>query len=54
MQYIGSLREQAAYYHELAARRAKANKPEEATEYEDLAEVCEEVAADIEDHLPAG
>jgi hypothetical protein len=54
MQYIAYLREQAAYYHELAANCAKVAKPEEATEYEDLAETCEEVAADIEDHLPAG
>src|SRR5208337_4296042 len=49
MQYIACLREQAAYYHELAAVWLKANKFEEATEYEDLAETCEEVAAEIED-----
>lgn len=54
MQYIACLREQATYYRELAARWSKVNNPEEATEYEDLAETCEEVAAEIEDHLPAG
>ena len=54
MQYIASLREQAAFYHELAAKWLKVNKPEEATECEDLAETCEEVADEIEDHLPAG
>jgi predicted transposase YbfD/YdcC len=54
MQYIASLREQAAYYHEIAAKWRKGNKPEEAAEYEDLAETCEEVAAEIEDHVPAG
>jgi hypothetical protein len=54
MQYIASLREQAAYYHEIAAKWRKVNKPEEAAEYEDLAETCEEVAAEIEDHVPAG
>ena len=54
MQYIASLREQAAFYHELAAKRLKAKKVEEAAECEDLAETCEEVADEIEDHLPAG
>ncbi len=54
MQYIISLRQQAAYYHELAAKWLKNNKVEEATECEDLAETCEEVADEIEDHLPAG
>jgi len=54
MQYIACLREQAAFYHELAAKWLKANKIEEATEYEDLAETCDEVADELEDHLPAG
>jgi hypothetical protein len=54
MQYIACLRQQAANYHEIAARWLKENHPEEAEEYEDLAETCEEVAAEIEDHLPAG
>jgi hypothetical protein len=54
MQYIACLRQQAAYYHEIAAMWLKDNKPEDAEEYEDLAEVCEEVAAEIEDHLTAG
>jgi hypothetical protein len=54
MQYIASLRQQAAYYHELAAKWLEANKLEEAIEYEDLAETCEEVADEIEEHLPGG
>ena len=54
MQYITSLRQQAAYYHELAAKWLKANKLEEASEAEDLAETCEEVAEEIEDHTPGG
>ena len=54
MQYIESLREQAVYYHEIARRWLKLNKPDKATEYEDLADTCEEVAAEIEDHETAG
>ena len=54
MLYIACLREQAAYYHELAIKWLQANKLEEATECEDLAETCEEVAAEIEDHETAG
>ena len=54
MQYIACLRQQAAYYHEIAARWLTANNPEEAEECEDLAETCEEVAAELEDHLTAG
>ena len=54
MQYIASLRQQAAYYHELAAKWLEANKLEEAIEYQDLAETCEEVADEIEEHLPGG
>lgn len=54
MQYIASLRQQAAYYHQLAEQWLKANKVEEAAKYEDLAETCEEVADEIEEHLPGG
>jgi hypothetical protein len=54
MQYVICLRQQAAYYHQLAEKWLKDNKLQEATEYEDLAETCEEVAAELEDHLPAG
>ena len=54
MQYIAYLREQAASYRSLAARWMNVHKPEEAHEYEELAETCEEVAEEIEDHTPAG
>lgn len=54
MQYIAYLREQAAYYRELAVKRSKVRKPKEASEYKELAEVCEEVADEIEEHTPAG
>ena len=54
MQYIASLRQQAAFYHELAAKWLQANKVDEATECEDLAETCEEVADEIEEHVPGG
>ena len=54
MQSSPSLREQAAYYHEIAAKWLQVDKPKEAAEYEDLAETCEEVADEIEDHVPAG
>jgi hypothetical protein len=54
MQQIAYLREMAVKYRDVSARWAKVDKPEQATEYEDLAETCEEVAAEIEDHLTAG
>jgi hypothetical protein len=54
MQYVAYLRQQAAAYHALAERWLKVHKPEEAEKYEDLAETCEEVAEEIEDHTPAG
>ena len=54
MQYIAYLREQATTYHALALRWLKVNKPERAKECDDLAETCEQVAEDIEDHTPAG
>ena len=54
MQYITYLREQAAAYRALALRWLKVHKPERAQECEDLAETCEEVAKEMEDHTPAG
>jgi hypothetical protein len=54
MLYVAYLREQAAQYRALAAKSAKVKVPEEATEYQELAEICEEVASDIEDHIPGG
>ena len=54
MQQIAYLREMAAKYREVSARWAKVERPAQATEYEDLAETCEQVAAEIEDHETAG
>jgi hypothetical protein len=54
MLYIAYLREQADYYRELADKWVKANRLEEALECEDLAETCEVIAAEFEEHLPAG
>jgi hypothetical protein len=54
MQQIAYLRELAVKYREVSARWAKVEKPEQAAEYVELAETCEEVAAEIEDHIPAG
>jgi hypothetical protein len=54
MQYIVCLRQQAALYHQLADKWLKDNKLEDATECEDLAETCDEVANELEDHLTGG
>jgi hypothetical protein len=54
MIYIQSLRAQAAWYRELAARQAAADKVDEAKESKDLAEVCEAVAEELEEHMTAG
>jgi hypothetical protein len=54
MLYIAYLREQAAYYRALADKSSEVNEPEQVAEYKELAETCEEVASEIEDHLPSG
>lgn len=54
MQYVAYLRDQADRFRALAGRSSKADKPDEAAKYKDLAETCETVASDLEDHLPAG
>lgn len=54
MQYITYLRDQAAHFRALADRSFEADEPDEAAKYKDLAETCETVASDLEDHLPSG
>lgn len=54
MEYVASLREQATHFRELAVKHAKVSKPDDAAEYHDLAQTCEEVAAEIEERMTAG
>ena len=51
MHYSDYLREQAAYYRELAQNSADAAKR---TEYLELADVCDEVACRIDDLRASG
>jgi hypothetical protein len=51
MEYVAYLRDQAEKFRELAAL---AKDPEIARELAELAAVCEQVANDIEERIPAG
>jgi hypothetical protein len=51
MEYVAYLRDQAEKFRELADL---AQDPEIARELRELAAVCEQVADDIEERIPAG
>jgi hypothetical protein len=56
MIYTAYLHEQAKTYRELSARAAQGSPPDAqaAAEYSELAEICDRVAFEAEDHAPAG
>ena len=51
MEYVAYLRDQAEKFRRLAEQSAD---PEIAREFRELAAVCEQVANDIEERIPAG
>ncbi len=51
MEYVAYLRAEAARFRKRAKREAQ---PDTAKEFKELAAVCERVANELEDRLPAG
>jgi hypothetical protein len=51
VEYVAYLRAEAARFRKRAKR---ADRPDAAKEFTELAAVCERVANDVEDRLPAG
>lgn len=51
MEYVAYLRAEAARYRQRAKRE---DRPDAAKEFRELAAVCDRVANEIEDCLPAG
>ena len=54
MHDVDYFRDQATTYRVQAAKLRQDQKFDKAAECQDLAETCEQVAAEIEDRLPAG
>lgn len=51
MEYVAYLRAEAARFRKRAKRE---DRPERAKEFHELAAVCERVANEVEDRMPAG